>query len=95
MARRSIANIHVARPTIGIARRLALRDAEDESTRRSGSPIPRSDDDTGTHDAHVEPLAAVVTVNLRDGCTLTRCVADFKGTDVDQPRNLAKTVTVE
>ena len=22
-------------------------------------------------------------------------VADFKGTDVDQPRNLAKTVTVE
>jgi glucosamine--fructose-6-phosphate aminotransferase (isomerizing) len=26
---------------------------------------------------------------------LSYFVADFKGTDVDQPRNLAKTVTVE
>jgi glucosamine--fructose-6-phosphate aminotransferase (isomerizing) len=26
---------------------------------------------------------------------LSYCVADAKGTDVDQPRNLAKSVTVE
>jgi glucosamine--fructose-6-phosphate aminotransferase (isomerizing) len=38
----------------------------------------------------VLPLLAVVPLQL-----LAYYMADFKGTDVDQPRNLAKTVTVE
>ena len=36
------------------------------------------------------PLLTVVPLQL-----LAYYVADFKGTDVDQPRNLAKSVTVE
>jgi glucosamine--fructose-6-phosphate aminotransferase (isomerizing) len=36
------------------------------------------------------PLVAVVPLQL-----LAYCIADAKGTDVDQPRNLAKSVTVE
>jgi glutamine---fructose-6-phosphate transaminase (isomerizing) len=38
----------------------------------------------------VQPIAAVLPLQL-----LAYYVADLKGTDVDQPRNLAKTVTVE
>jgi glucosamine--fructose-6-phosphate aminotransferase (isomerizing) len=38
----------------------------------------------------VVPLLSVVPLQL-----LSYHIADFKGTDVDQPRNLAKTVTVE
>ena len=38
----------------------------------------------------LQPLLTVVPLQL-----LSYYVADFKGTDVDQPRNLAKTVTVE
>lgn len=43
-------------------------------------------------DAHefVQPLLTVVVAQL-----LAYHIADFKGTDVDQPRNLAKSVTVE
>ena len=43
-------------------------------------------------DAHefVQPLLTVVVVQL-----IAYTIADFKGTDVDQPRNLAKSVTVE
>ncbi|MFO8072869.1 MAG: glutamine--fructose-6-phosphate transaminase (isomerizing) [Polyangia bacterium] len=40
--------------------------------------------------AHLSPLISVVPLQL-----LAYHAADFKGTDVDQPRNLAKTVTVE
>jgi glucosamine--fructose-6-phosphate aminotransferase (isomerizing) len=40
--------------------------------------------------AHLSPLVSVVPLQL-----LAYHIADFKGTDVDQPRNLAKTVTVE
>src|SRR5690606_32864657 len=39
---------------------------------------------------HVLPLLTVVPLQL-----LAYFIADLKGTDVDQPRNLAKTVTVE
>ncbi len=39
---------------------------------------------------HVQPLVLSVPLQL-----LAYHVADFKGTDVDQPRNLAKSVTVE
>ena len=42
-----------------------------------------------THDA-LSPFVTVVPLQL-----YAYCVADHKGTDVDQPRNLAKTVTVE
>jgi glucosamine--fructose-6-phosphate aminotransferase (isomerizing) len=38
----------------------------------------------------LSPLVSIVPLQL-----LAYYVADFKGTDVDQPRNLAKTVTVE
>ena len=42
-----------------------------------------------THEA-LSPFLTVVPLQL-----YAYCVADHKGTDVDQPRNLAKTVTVE
>jgi len=42
-----------------------------------------------THEA-LTPFVSVVPLQL-----YAYCVADHKGTDVDQPRNLAKTVTVE
>jgi glucosamine--fructose-6-phosphate aminotransferase (isomerizing) len=38
----------------------------------------------------VQPLLTVLPLQL-----LAYYIADIKGTDVDQPRNLAKTVTVE
>jgi glucosamine--fructose-6-phosphate aminotransferase (isomerizing) len=41
-------------------------------------------------DESVTPLVTVIPLQL-----LAYYVADLKGTDVDQPRNLAKTVTVE
>jgi len=41
-------------------------------------------------DEHLEPLLTVVPLQL-----LAYYIADGKGTDVDQPRNLAKSVTVE
>ena len=40
--------------------------------------------------AHVLPLITAVPMQL-----IAYYMADFKGTDVDQPRNLAKSVTVE
>jgi glucosamine--fructose-6-phosphate aminotransferase (isomerizing) len=46
-------------------------------------PIPDAD-------AEVLPLLSVIPLQL-----LAYYMADLKGTDVDQPRNLAKTVTVE
>jgi glucosamine--fructose-6-phosphate aminotransferase (isomerizing) len=46
-------------------------------------PIPPSE-------AHVLPLLSVIPLQL-----FAYFMADLKGTDVDQPRNLAKTVTVE
>ena len=38
----------------------------------------------------LQPILTVLPLQL-----LAYYVADFKGTDVDQPRNLAKSVTVE
>ena len=43
-----------------------------------------------TRAPELQPLLTVLPLQL-----LAYYVADFKGTDVDQPRNLAKTVTVE
>ena len=41
-------------------------------------------------EAEILPLLTVLPLQL-----LAYYMADLKGTDVDQPRNLAKTVTVE
>jgi glucosamine 6-phosphate synthetase-like amidotransferase/phosphosugar isomerase protein len=38
----------------------------------------------------LQPIVSVVPLQM-----LSYYVADFKGTDIDQPRNLAKSVTVE
>ena len=38
----------------------------------------------------IQPLLTVIPLQL-----LSYYIADLKGTDVDQPRNLAKVVTVE
>jgi glucosamine--fructose-6-phosphate aminotransferase (isomerizing) len=60
-------------------------------TRRASVPPPELDLLTiPPAAAEVLPLLAVIPLQL-----LAYYVADLKGTDVDQPRNLAKTVTVE
>ena len=41
-------------------------------------------------DPRLQPIVASVPLQL-----LAYFIADLKGTDVDQPRNLAKSVTVE
>ena len=60
----------------------------------------RGDNDIGGHSDEVivipdtalelQPILTVLPMQL-----LSYYVADFKGTDIDQPRNLAKSVTVE
>ena len=60
----------------------------------------RGDNDIGAHSDDVivipdtalelQPMLSVLPLQL-----LSYYVADFKGTDIDQPRNLAKSVTVE
>ena len=47
-------------------------------------------DQPAAAEPEVVPLLSVIPLQL-----LAYYVADLKGTDVDQPRNLAKTVTVE
>lgn len=39
---------------------------------------------------HLTPILAAIPMQL-----IAYYIADYKGTDVDQPRNLAKSVTVE
>ncbi|HEX3345031.1 MAG TPA: hypothetical protein VHS09_10695, partial [Polyangiaceae bacterium] len=60
--------------------------------RRAGMAAPPDPDifEIPATDPEVMPLLAVIPLQL-----LAYYVADLKGTDVDQPRNLAKTVTVE
>ena len=65
---------------------IAIMTEGDEETRSLAQfvlEIPKAPD-------VVQPLLTVVPLQL-----LAYYCADFKGTDVDQPRNLAKTVTVE
>ncbi|HEX4445461.1 MAG TPA: glutamine--fructose-6-phosphate transaminase (isomerizing) [Polyangiaceae bacterium] len=58
---------------------------------RSGAPAPEPDIiEVPDAAAEVLPLLTVLPLQL-----LAYYMADLKGTDVDQPRNLAKTVTVE
>jgi glucosamine--fructose-6-phosphate aminotransferase (isomerizing) len=75
-------------------RTLLSSDASPRSARRPSSPPPMQPmpDLIEIPDAapEVVPLLAVIPLQL-----LAYHMADLKGTDVDQPRNLAKTVTVE
>jgi glucosamine--fructose-6-phosphate aminotransferase (isomerizing) len=59
---------------------------------RAGGPTWEEPDVMEVPEAAPEvlPLLTVIPLQL-----LAYYVADLKGTDVDQPRNLAKTVTVE
>jgi glucosamine--fructose-6-phosphate aminotransferase (isomerizing) len=61
------------------------------SARRGSAPAPEPDViEIPPAEPEVLPLLTVLPLQL-----LAYYVADLKGTDVDQPRNLAKTVTVE
>src|SRR5262249_24255384 len=70
---------------------LLATEAAPRSSRRTSMPPPEPDlIEVPQADAEVLPLLTVIPLQL-----LAYYVADLKGTDVDQPRNLAKTVTVE
>lgn len=77
-------------------RRICMGDGQPPKSARSGRstvpPPPIEPDVVSIPDAASEvlPLLTVIPLQL-----LAYHVADLKGTDVDQPRNLAKTVTVE
>jgi glucosamine--fructose-6-phosphate aminotransferase (isomerizing) len=59
-----------------------------EGDARSADRRPRLRSRSATRSSH--PIVTSLPLQL-----LAYYVADFKGTDVDQPRNLAKSVTVE
>jgi glucosamine--fructose-6-phosphate aminotransferase (isomerizing) len=70
---------------------LLAADLAPRSSRRGSVPPPEPDVvEIPAADAEVLPLLEVIPLQL-----LAYFIADLKGTDVDQPRNLAKTVTVE
>jgi glucosamine--fructose-6-phosphate aminotransferase (isomerizing) len=71
-------------------RALLSRDAPPGSSRRAGPPPEPDVIEVPAAEPEVLPLLTVLPLQL-----LAYHVADLKGTDVDQPRNLAKTVTVE
>ncbi len=69
----------------------AASDALPRSARRGSAPPPEPDlIEIPAAEPEVLPLLTVLPLQL-----LAYHMADLKGTDVDQPRNLAKTVTVE
>jgi len=77
----NLAEVRARRGTV-----IAVCSQRDRAMARSADhllPVPRTSE-------CVEPLVNVVPLQL-----LAYHVADFNGTDVDQPRNLAKSVTVE
>jgi glucosamine--fructose-6-phosphate aminotransferase (isomerizing) len=72
-------------------RRICMHDGAPLSTR--GGQLMNSEPDVfeiPEAEPEVLPLLTVLPLQL-----LSYYMADLKGTDVDQPRNLAKTVTVE
>jgi glucosamine--fructose-6-phosphate aminotransferase (isomerizing) len=72
-------------------RALLTSDSAPRSTRRPSAPQPEADVvEVPATEPEVLPLLTVLPLQL-----LAYYMADLKGTDVDQPRNLAKTVTVE
>ena len=80
-----LSNLEEARARHGI---IIAVGQEGDATLAAGADtfisLPPLDDET------LSPLLTVVPMQL-----LAYYIADFKGTDVDQPRNLAKSVTVE
>jgi glucosamine--fructose-6-phosphate aminotransferase (isomerizing) len=71
--------------------RALLGEVPPRSSRRPGAPPPEPDVvEIPAAEPEVLPLLEVIPLQL-----LAYHMADLKGTDVDQPRNLAKTVTVE
>jgi len=75
-----------------VRRLLAVDPGDGPRSSSRGAPSTAELDIIEIPEAHPEvvPLLAVVPLQL-----LAYYMADLKGTDVDQPRNLAKTVTVE
>ena len=72
-------------------RAMLSSDTAPRSSRRASVPPPEPDIvEIPNVAAEVLPLLTVIPLQL-----LAYYMADLKGTDVDQPRNLAKTVTVE
>jgi glucosamine--fructose-6-phosphate aminotransferase (isomerizing) len=72
-------------------RSVLLADVAPRSTRRASAPPPEPDIvEIPPAEPEVLPLLEVIPLQL-----LAYDMADLKGNDVDQPRNLAKTVTVE
>jgi glucosamine--fructose-6-phosphate aminotransferase (isomerizing) len=72
-------------------RALLASDTVPRSTRRASAHPPEPDVvEVPPAEPEVLPLLTVLPLQL-----LAYYMADLKGTDVDQPRNLAKTVTVE
>ena len=73
-------------------RALLAADVAPAAAKRGRMPPPREPDiiEIPAAEPEVLPLLSVIPLQL-----LAYYMADLKGTDVDQPRNLAKTVTVE
>jgi glucosamine--fructose-6-phosphate aminotransferase (isomerizing) len=81
---RSLSNLEEAKAREGQV--IAIATTGDEQARKAAPDLVEVPE---TLDA-LTPFLTVVPLQL-----FSYYVADFKGTDVDQPRNLAKTVTVE
>ena len=78
-------------PNTGNVARLCAEGNSPKSMRGGSSASSESDIVEVPHaEPEVLPLLTVIPLQL-----LSYYMADLKGTDVDQPRNLAKTVTVE
>jgi glucosamine--fructose-6-phosphate aminotransferase (isomerizing) len=71
-------------------RKLLASDAGPRSMRRPNLPLEEDVIEVPSAEPEMLPLLTVLPLQL-----LAYYIADAKGTDVDQPRNLAKTVTVE
>ena len=71
-------------------RKLLAGDTGPRSTRRPSVPPEEDVVEIPSAESEMLPLLTVLPLQL-----LAYYIADAKGTDVDQPRNLAKTVTVE
>ena len=86
---KTLSNMQEVRAREGRSSPSRTRGRRRASMRRSAA-VTSSCDPRGRCRADVLPLLTVLPLQL-----LAYYVADLKGTDVDQPRNLAKTVTVE
>jgi glucosamine--fructose-6-phosphate aminotransferase (isomerizing) len=83
---KTLSNVQEVKAREGQIIAIVTRGDDDVRTLLAGSDVVEIPD----AQPEVLPLLTVLPLQL-----LAYYVADFKGTDVDQPRNLAKTVTVE